>query len=365
MKRALLAAAAAQALLLTPNAWSQATMRDFQLDTAASAWTWTAQALGINAVPVTTDAFNLSGTLQVSLGTNASGEVSEGQFVDGSFDFAPDMEGSFPGLGISFHMHSVNLGFESMQLDFGNPATSTGSFQGDAWIICHSALVTVTLPGGGSFDIDLAGLTSNPQNITGQFTVGSNGLIRLDSPQSHPFTVTEPNTGIDFDFTVTGLMAADEFVTLTSYCFGDGSGTTCPCANGGGPGEGCGNGNGPGAVLGASGTTSIGAGDLVLAGSQLIASQPGLYFQGNNAVNGGNGVTFGDGLRCAGGNVVRLQVRVADSGGNSSTTIDIGAAGGVSAGDTKRYQLWYRDPQSSPCGSTFNLTGGIEAIWGP
>ncbi|MAF67592.1 MAG: hypothetical protein CMJ84_18295 [Planctomycetes bacterium] len=365
MKRLLLAATAAPFLLFAPSAWSQQTMRGFQIDTTASAWTWTAQALGQNAVPATTDAFNLSGTMQVSLGTNASGEVSEGQFSDGSFDFAPDMEGSFPTLGVSFHMHSVLLGFESMVLDFGNPSTSNGTFSGDAWIIAHAAIVTITLPGGSQFDIDLAGLTSNPQIISGQFTVGSSGLIHLNSAQSHTFTVTEPNTGIDFDFTVTGVMVADEFVTLSSYCFGDGSGTMCPCGNSSGPGEGCGNGNGPGAILGASGTTSISAGDLVLSGSQLIANQPGLYFQGNNAVSGGNGVTFGDGLRCAGGNVVRLQVRVADSSGASATTINVGAAAGVSAGDTKRYQLWYRDPASSPCGTTFNLTSGIEALWTP
>jgi hypothetical protein len=365
MRPFLLAAAAAPALLCAPNAWSQQSDVDFQFDEPACAWTWTVQALGMTAVPATTDAFNLFGSIVVSLDTNASGEVSEGQFSSASFSFSPDIEGSFPALGISFHMHSVNLGYESLPLDFGDPATSDGSYQGDAWMVCNTGIVTVTIPGGTQFDIDMGGLNSNPQVVTGQFTIGGNGLIHLDSPQSHQFIVTEPNTGIDFEFTVTGILVADEFITLSSYCFGDGSGTMCPCGNGASAGEGCANGTGSGAILSASGTTSVGAGDLVLSGSQLIASQPGLYFQGNNAVNGGSGVTFGDGLRCAGGNVVRLQVKVADSSGASSTTIDIGSAGGVSAGETKRYQLWYRDPQTSMCGTTFNLTSGIEAVWTP
>ena len=102
-----------------------------------------------------------------------------------------------------------------------------------------------------------------------------------------------------------------------------------------------------------------------LSGSQLIASQPGLYFQGNNAINGGNGNTFGDGLRCAGGGVIRLQVRFSSAAGVSATSINIAAAGGVASGDVKRYQLWYRDPVTSPCGTLFNLSNGLEVAYTP
>jgi hypothetical protein len=146
----------------------------------------------------------------------------------------------------------------------------------------------------------------------------------------------------------------------TSFCTGEGTGTLCPCGNNGNTGEGCANGSGSGGLLASSGSTSLSAADLILEGSQLISSQPGLYFQGNNAINGGLGVVFGDGLRCAGGGVIRLQVRFADSSGGSQTSIDLGAAGGVSAGDLKRYQIWYRDPAGSPCGALFNLTNGLE-----
>jgi hypothetical protein len=99
---------------------------------------------------------------------------------------------------------------------------------------------------------------------------------------------------------------------------------------------------------------------VTLTGSQLIASQPGLYFQGNNSVNAGDGTLFGDGIRCAGGGVIRLQVRFSDSVGDSETNINIAVVGGVDAGDTKRYQLWYRDPNTSPCGAGFNLSNGLE-----
>ena len=151
----------------------------------------------------------------------------------------------------------------------------------------------------------------------------------------------------------------------TVFCTGDGGGTSCPCSNIGAEGEGCANGTGSGGMLRSTGSSSISDADLILEGSQLIAGQPGLYFQGNNAVNSGNGNTFGDGLRCVGGGVIRLQVRFSNAAGESATTIDLGAAGGVSSGDVKRYQVWYRDPATSPCGTLFNLTNGLEVAYTP
>jgi len=145
------------------------------------------------------------------------------------------------------------------------------------------------------------------------------------------------------------------------FCFGDGTGTACPCGNTEGAGEGCANDTGSGGLLTASGSNSVLADDLVFEASGLT-SGPGLYFQGNNAVNGGLGNAFGDGLRCAGNQVIRLEVQFS-SGGSSATSISVATKGGVSVGDTKRYQLWYRDTGGSPCNSGFNLTNGYEITW--
>ena len=123
------------------------------------------------------------------------------------------------------------------------------------------------------------------------------------------------------------------------------------------------NGSGLGGKLETSGTSSISDDSLTLLGSQLTPSQPGLYFQGNNAVNSGDGNPFGDGLRCAGGGVHRLQVGFADSSGSSQTSVSISSSGAVSPGDVKRYQLWYRDPITSFCGFGFNLSNGVQVTW--
>jgi hypothetical protein len=154
----------------------------------------------------------------------------------------------------------------------------------------------------------------------------------------------------------------------TTFCLGDGTATSCPCGNASdttGGDAGCANGaSTAGGAMMASGSSSLLAADLILSSTGLVPSQPGLYFQGNNAIADGAGVAFGDGLRCAGGGVIRLQVSFADSSGASATSIDIGAKGSVSVGDTKRYQVWYRDPSTSPCGAQFNLSNGFEITWG-
>lgn len=180
--------------------------------------------------------------------------------------------------------------------------------------------------------------------------------------------VMDPSNG---DLLFTGYYYGEVLVVKgiggpgTPLCFGDGGGTACPCGNPGGGSEGCSNSTGNGGILAASGHDSVALGDLVLEASNALPGQPGLFFQGDNSINGGTGIPFGDGLRCCGGNVVRLQVVVPDANGNAATSVNISAGGGVSAGDTRCYQYWYRDPSGSPCGAGFNLSNANQIDWQP
>lgn len=148
----------------------------------------------------------------------------------------------------------------------------------------------------------------------------------------------------------------------TAYCF---CASGSPCGNVGAPDEGCANSTGAGGVLEAFGSASLAAADFKLRGRQLAPGRPALFFQGVNATNGGQGALFGDGLRCADSQVVRLEVSAAGDQGELETTVDVAARGGVAPGDLRRYQLWYRDPLGSPCGHAFNLTNGLELTWRP
>ncbi len=153
---------------------------------------------------------------------------------------------------------------------------------------------------------------------------------------------------------------------IGAFCFGDGTGTNCPCLNPGGPGRGCRNGTFPlGAELIPGGSASVSAADLRLDVFESRPNSPGVFFQGTTRVGSGQGATFGDGLRCVGGQVVRLELAFSDFFGNVTSSSDLALAGSVQPGDTRYYQWWYRDPAIGPCGTGFNLSQAFEIVWEP
>ena len=185
------------------------------------------------------------------------------------------------------------------------------------------------------------------------------------------------NDNIEFSSVFNGGSTISRSVQLTvtgdgiAFCTGEaGMGTPCPCNNdndGSLPAAGCANGVfASGAKLVALGNASVSNDTVTLTAANVHPYNSGLYFQANDAIS--NGMVFGDGLRCAGGGLIRLQVRFSNSQGVSATTISISAMGGVSAGDIKRYQCWYRDTSGGqPCGvgvNDFNLTNGLQITWG-
>jgi hypothetical protein len=145
----------------------------------------------------------------------------------------------------------------------------------------------------------------------------------------------------------------------SAYCFGDGTETSCPCGNDGANGVGCANSTGQGALLASTGTSDVTTAELALTGFQLPPNKPCLYFGGSNALAG---LPFGDGLRCVGGGIKRLQLVLSDALGTSLTTVDLASKMGAVSGDTHRFQIWYRDPPGL-CGSAFNLSNGFEVLW--
>ncbi len=137
-----------------------------------------------------------------------------------------------------------------------------------------------------------------------------------------------------------------------------------PCTNPGAADSGCANGaSASGARLSGAGIASVLVDTLVLRATGVAPLQPGLFFQGSSRLAGGAGLAFGDGLRCAGGGIVRLQVGSADASGIITSSGSLAGLGGVAAGELRHYQLWYRDPLGSPCGAGFNLSNGYSVQW--
>ncbi len=154
-----------------------------------------------------------------------------------------------------------------------------------------------------------------------------------------------------------------------AFCFGDGSGTACPCGNNSavGSNEGCLNSLGTGGSLTVTGTSSVGADTFALVGNGMPDSSV-LYFQGTAQQSGGAGAAFGDGLRCAAGSVIRLGTKVNVLG---TSQYPVGAdqpvsiRGACAAGDVRTYQAWYRNAAAFCTVSTFNVSNGYQAVWTP
>jgi len=153
----------------------------------------------------------------------------------------------------------------------------------------------------------------------------------------------------------------------TPFCFGDGTGTPCPCSNSGLPGNGCASSVNPnGANLTATGSAGIAFDSLVLSGSGMSNSFA-LYFQGTTRLNGGLGSLFGDGLLCAGGSTIRLGTKSNASGASQYPAAgdpSISVRGLVTSPGTRTYQVWYRNAAVFCVSETFNLTNGLSVTWG-
>ena len=204
---------------------------------------------------------------------------------------------------------------------------------------------------------DVCGLTTE---ITWNVVCGQTYTIQLGG---YPYVTPQDLAG---SFTIVEVGSTCS-TPPTAYCFGDGTGTACPCGNSGAAGNGCANSLfAAGANLTASGTASISADTLVLSGSNMPNSSA-LYFQGTTQAGAGLGTVFGDGLRCAGGSVIRLGTK--NNAANASSypqggDPSVSVRGAVAAPGTRTYQIWYRNAAAFCTADTFNLSNGIQVNWG-
>lgn len=159
----------------------------------------------------------------------------------------------------------------------------------------------------------------------------------------------------------------------SAFCPGDGSGGACPCGNYSQPGsrEGCAHsGSGSsGARLVASGGASVSSDNLHLSVSGLPGGGGALLFQAAAMINAGNGLPFGDGLRCIAGSAVRLGSVPTNVGGTVDWPLPgdpaLSLQGAVVANQTVYYQVWYRNAAQFCTPAGFNFTNAWGLIWAP
>ncbi len=155
--------------------------------------------------------------------------------------------------------------------------------------------------------------------------------------------------------------------TSTPYCFGDGSGLTCPCGNNGTTGNGCANSLfGAGANLGATGRPNV-VGDDVRLAATGVTGAVAVFFQGATQTAA---TVIDDGIGCVGGPIIRLGSKAI--AGNTSSFPQAGdpsisVRGAIpAAGGTYFYQCFYRNATSAFCPpATSNRTNASSIQWFP
>jgi hypothetical protein len=159
---------------------------------------------------------------------------------------------------------------------------------------------------------------------------------------------------------------------IASMCYGDGTFAPCPCSNSGAPGNGCRNSAGlGGALLHSTGTTIPDT--LTLIANNEPATPLTIFMMGDALTE--TPIHFGDGIRCAGGNLLRMYLHTA-VGGNAAAplpgepSISQRAANlgfPIPPGSVRYFQAYYRDGAPSfcpfPTGSSFNITSALRVIW--
>lgn len=287
-------------------------------------------------------------------------------------------------LGVRFTLDSHITGSVFMQSQDLVGQTLTALFQAtctlrrpDSTVIVqfpHARVFTVLLPPGGS--AFFPGLVMD-QGATMTSVVPSGDLALFSGPSGNPgsivLTVSTANTSTASGPALTSAtfqQAGSAVVTVcylytpgANFCFGNGSGTSCPCGPGGAF-TGCPNSVwSVGGRLTASGNPRISNDTLVLSSINSIPTGPVLYFQGSQPIVGGS--PFGNGLLCLTGSTPRLEVRFSNAAGVSPTTVQIHVLGAANSGDLRYYQMCYRDDPSFCTGAGFGTTNAVSLMWLP
>ncbi|MCE9593407.1 MAG: thrombospondin type 3 repeat-containing protein [Planctomycetes bacterium] len=168
-------------------------------------------------------------------------------------------------------------------------------------------------------------------------------------------------SGYSLDANTNGVPDDCEQGVGVPFCFGDGSGTPCPCGNAGDPGHGCANSATAGALLYNLGGASVGGGNTDLYSIRLPSGMFGLFYMGTNPMAGGNGVMSYDGLRCVNGFTKRYALQNSGAGGVFHLANPAALQPTlVLAGTTWFFQANYRDNSGSPCSNFANYTNALR-----
>lgn len=244
--------------------------------------------------------------------------------------------GSYPGLYVS------KVDFDWYQFDVAEGAT----LQVDTFFSHATGDIDIYLFEECGAQLAISGSASDDEQIIWTNTGTCNQRVQLRVEHWVPDLNGECNT---YDMLVSGEGAGSSCSFGTNYC------SSTP------------NSTGSAATMSGSGSVSVGANNLVVHAGP-VPNQPGIFFYSAGQTNGGSGIPFGNGLRCAGNGtspIFRLPV-TSTSTNQLSYAIDNtnppSAAAQILSGSVFHFQAWFRDPG---LGVSFDLSDGLTLTFLP
>jgi hypothetical protein len=331
-------------LLLASTSFAQGDYR-FILDTNQSGFTWTGDTSLGPVIPDSTNQHTISGYSDITV-SNGSWALETGDILLGNMIVTPDIHAWVSGpFGINLaDIDITNISFSARSLNPFNLSPGAGSFTANMETTFLSGNLTVNPLTGDTINEDLTGTSSNHQ-ATGNLYKTANGM-HYTIPLS--ISVSALGVGVSGSFDLIGVLVGD-FVAVppSLYC------SSAPNSA-----------SSFGAQIGYWGSTSVSSNDLTLIGSSIPTNQFGIFYYGPNAIE----IPFGNGYRCVGGGVHRMNVMHSGATGSYQKDLDFTSPAPhgcpeVDPGETWRFQCWFRDPPGG--GSTFNLTNAVSVDFIP
>lgn len=293
--------------------------------------------------PVTlvgSDECPVQGTLLVEL---TGGVLPALAFHGGDVDCAPSALGIVPNVLRSLPpLLEIDVGMLRLEPSSPTvPLSADGDFHLASEVVGVTGDLVVRVLGQLPLTVPLTGDTLVQARTTGTVTLDQEGL-RVTRSIGVTVHLDVPALDLWVALHLRGAIVAD-------LAF-EGPEAHCPASP---------NSTGVGAVIELDGSASVSLDDCALIVSGAPPHSLGLYFCGSVQAE----VTFGNGLLCTGGSVLRLSARRADASGTSSLPLDLAAGPHTQQlvpGSRWSFQQLYRDPAGG--GARFNTTNGLNVL---
>ena len=380
---------AASLIALSTAAHAQLNVFTIDIDELNSPFTWSGTSDLGPVVPDPTDAFTVSGTIDVRLSPGPGQLISTGEFLSADLQLNPEFAGRIP--NPLFPATSLaTLSVSGQRITVTSPpfaVAANGDFTANVTLSNTAGTLTVVDFLNNTTMTPLIGNPSQPTPFTGTFVLGEYGLD-VSGPLMASFDFTDPTFGASGSFDIDGALAGSTSeLHAPTFCAGDGGDqmgcTNCPCANNapiGSPG-GCLNGSMTSAELLPSGGVGVTTGDLRFEVTGANPTTFAVLLSGAarapaNMSNPCFGLDSGvqsssfDGLRCAVQALRRHGGRPSDLNGDigianngwgppNAPMAGIATQGGFVAGQIRNFQAIYREMPGLQCGTGLNSTNGV------